>query len=412
MTEIFIQKSLMREKLRKRDESLDMLESTHKRRGFRLSAVIRFMDEKAIDNYTPEVGLAFLEEYSTRPKATNYGIGLMKNLISILDEICKGEVASTRKSRVSHSLYGKLAPVAEDYLLYLKTELRLSEMTINRYRYYLSHFTQKMSMQGLSWNELTFNHIVEFLSSVQNTNAQIYACVKNVIHYAFTRGCMSKDLSMYLKSVKPHRKESLPSCYDPGDVIRVENAIDRRSNIGKRDYAMVLLASRLGLRASDIRMLEFKDIDWDNNEIRIVQYKTKRHLTLPLLADVGDAIIDYVKNARPTCRQKKIFLTCSHPYKPCESATVSTIVKRYFIESGVDHKGKHTGAHALRHSLATAMLGNGTTLPVISGVLGHETSESTMYYLGVDVHSLLKCSLDVPLVDESFYTQKGGMLYE
>jgi integrase len=223
---------------------------------------------------------------------------------------------------------------------------------------------------------------------------------------------MSKDLSIYLKSVKPHRKEALPSCYDPEDVIRVENAIDRRSNIGKRDYAMVLLASRLGLRSSDIRMLEFKDIDWDNSEIKIVQYKTKRHLTLPLLADVGDAIIDYVKNSRPTSRLKNIFLTCTHPYKPCGSATVSSIVKRYFVESGVDCKGRHTGAHALRHSLATAMLGNGTTLPVISGVLGHETSESTMYYLGVDVSSLLKCSLDVPPVDESFYMQKGGILYE
>lgn len=412
MTEIFIQKSLMREKLRKRDESLDLLESTHRRRVSGLNTVIQFMDDKSIDNYTPEVGRAFLEEYCTRPKVTAYGFGLMKNLISILDEICKGGVAGIRRSQVCHSLYGKLAPIAEDYLLYLKTELRLSEMTIKRYRYYLSHFTQKMSMQSLSWNELTFNHIVEFLSSVKNTNAQVYACVKNVIHYAFTRGCMSQDLSMYLKSVKPHRKESLPSCYDPEDVLRVENAIDRRSNIGKRDYAMVLLASRLGLRSSDIRMLEFKDIDWDNNEIKIVQYKTKRHITLPLLADVGDAIIDYVKYARPTCSQKKVFLTFSHPYKPCESSTVSTIVKRYFIESGVDHKGKHTGAHALRHSLATAMLGNGTTLPVISGVLGHETSESTMYYLGVDVSSLLKCALDVPPVDESFYRQKGGILYE
>ena len=412
MTEIFIQKSLMREKLRKRDESLDLLESTHKRRGFRLNTVIRFMDEKSIDNYTPEIGQAFLEEYCTRPKATNYGIGLMKNLISILDEICNGEAASTRRSRAYYPLYGKMAPVIEEYLLYMKSELRLSEKTINRYRYYLSHFSQKMSMLGLSWDELTYSHVVDFLSSVQNTNAQTYACIKNAIHYAFTRGCMSKDLSIYLKSVKPHRKEALPSCYDPEDVIRVENAIDRRSNIGKRDYAMVLLASRLGLRSSDIRMLEFKDIDWDNSDIKIVQYKTKRHLTLPLLADVGDAIIDYVKNSRPTSRLKNIFLTCTHPYKPCESATVSSIVKRYFVESGVDCKGRHTGAHALRHSLATAMLGNGTTLPVISGVLGHETSESTMYYLGVDVSSLLKCSLDVPPVDESFYMQKGGILYE
>lgn len=80
--------------------------------------------------------------------------------------------------------------------------------------------------------------------------------------------------------------------------------------------------------------------------------------------------------------------------------------------SGVDCKGRHAGPHALRHSLATSMLGEGTSLPVVSSVLGHASSESTMYYLGVDVPSLLKCSLQVPPVAEGFYTQKGGILYE
>ena len=412
MTKIFIQRSLMKEKLQKRDESLGLVASTQNRRNRCLNKLINFMDDKAVEDYSPEVGQSFLEEYRFKPESTPYGVGIMKNLVSTLDEICKGDIASTHHKRIVHTLFGKTASIAEDYLLFLEKDLRLSMSTINHYRYILSHFTQKMSMQDLAWNEISFNHVVDFLSSIQNTDAQVYACVKNVIHFAFNRGCMDKDLSLYLKSVKPHRKEALPSCYAPEEVMRVEKAVDRRTNIGKRDYAVILLASRLGLRSSDIRMLEFKNIDWDLNEIRIMQYKTKRSLSLPLLSDVGDAIIDYIKNARPQCNRKNIFLTCSHPYKPCEAATISTIVKRYFIESGVDHKGKHTGPHALRHSLATTMLGNGTTLPVISGVLGHATSESTMYYLGVDVLSLLRCSLDVPPVHESFYTQKGGILYE
>jgi integrase len=193
--------------------------------------------------------------------------------------------------------------------------------------------------------------------------------------------------------------------------MKIEGVIDRTGGKGKRDYAMILLASRLGLRASDITRLQFASLNWDINVIILKQHKTKREIILPLLSDIGDAIIDYIKNGRPDNDSKNLFLSLIQPYRPIRVSTLCTIVTNYIYAAGVSPKGRHHGTHSLRHSLATNLLENGTALPVISEVLGHGSTGSTMYYLGVNIKSLLECSQNVPDVPEDFYSQKGGMLY-
>lgn len=407
-----IPKSLLRDELRKWDESLDFLESTIKKRASMASYLIKYMDSRNLEQYSPEIGKEFLENKLSGMEVPNY---LRKNLtclISILDSICGDVQPSIQKKQVHHKMYGSMANAAEDFIINLKNTKRPSDYTIYRYRYFTSLFTQKMSILNLTWSTLEDRHVMDFMSSRKNGTSQMYACIRGLLGFVYSRGYTKKDLSINLQRPKVHQSEKLPSCYTAEEIAAIENAVDRRSDIGKRDYAIILLASRLGLRSSDIRLLQFKDLDWDNNEIKITQYKTGKKITLPLLSEVGDAIIDYVRNSRPNCSSKSVFLTCSRPHRPLGEHAIPVLVDRYFSRSGVDCNGKHSGSHALRHSLATIMLGEGTPLPVISDVLGHVSSESTMYYLGVDVNSLLKCSLDVPLVDESFYTQKGGILYE
>jgi integrase len=236
--------------------------------------------------------------------------------------------------------------------------------------------------------------------------------LRRFLSYLYTNEHIKEDFSQLFAGIKPHRKEKLPSSYDINEVSKIEKAVERASAVGKRDYAMILLASRLGLRSSDIRGLKFSNLDWDNNLIRMQQYKTKRYITLPLLSDVGEALINYITNGRPSSSLKNVFVTSSHPYRELQPAAFSSVVSRYIYSSGIEYKGKHTGPHALRHSLATLLLKEGTGLPVISETLGHASTESTMYYLGVDTNGLLECSLEVPIVDESFYLQKGGLLYE
>lgn len=179
--------------------------------------------------------------------------------------------------------------------------------------------------------------------------------------------------------------------------------IDRESATGKRDFAMILATARLGLRISDLRHLELADLDWRAKQITIVQHKTGRPLSLPLLDDVGWAIIDYVRGGRPETDCRKVFVKHRHPFDAfgCGSSIASRLPRhaaRVGIEFGPDEV---CGMHSLRGALAVAMIGNGAPMPVVSAVLGHASSDTTQaYYLRFDTERLRRCALDVEDVTE------------
>jgi integrase len=173
------------------------------------------------------------------------------------------------------------------------------------------------------------------------------------------------------------------------------------------------MAARLGLRASDISKLKFENLHWNTSTIEIAQFKTGKELVLPLLPDVGNAIIDYLKYGRPKSAEPYVLLMERPPYGHFTTSNVVThVVQRAFINAGIDIKGRRFGPHSLRHSLGFRMLEQSTVLPVISEVLGHESTKSTRYYLRIDLKSMRQCMLDVPPVPTGFYEQKGGVFYE
>lgn len=133
---------------------------------------------------------------------------------------------------------------------------------------------------------------------------------------------------------------------------------------------------------------------------------------LPLLTDVGDAVINYLKYGRPVSSLQQVFLSACAPYRSINRLVINGAVSRTIIASGVDITGRKFGPHAMRHTLASQLLRNGTSLPVISETLGHSDTQVTMNYLRIDINNLMRCTLDVPLVSTSFYEQKGGIFYE
>jgi integrase len=219
------------------------------------------------------------------------------------------------------------------------------------------------------------------------------------------------ELSSIQKCSKLSKKERIPSFYTAAEVNIVENSVNRSSGVGKRNYAMLLLASRLGLRASDIANLQFSNIDWDNNVLTLVMHKTGKVIELPLLADVGNAIIDYLQHGRPQTVSQNVFLSCKAPYVPATKSMVCSAINNIICKSGIDVSAKHHGPHSLRHSLASVMLEKGTTLPVISESLGHRSTETTLTYLKIDIKSLIECAIPVPPVPDAFYKQRGGAFY-
>src|SRR5947207_442519 len=164
-----------------------------------------------------------------------------------------------------------------------------------------------------------------------------------------------------------------------GEIGGLLAVIDRESAIGKRDYAMSLMTARLGLRISDLRQLELGDLDWRAKTITIVQHKTGRPLTLPLLDDVGWAIIDYVRHGRPETACAKVFIKHRYPFDAfgC-SSSVACRLPRYAARAGIEFPpGQVCGMHSLRVALAVAMIGNGAPMPVVSAVLGRGSGRPT-----------------------------------
>ena len=208
----------------------------------------------------------------------------------------------------------------------------------------------------------------------------------------------------------PHRHlrhESEPHLWTAEEIQRLLAVIDRRSAVGKRDYAMILLTARLGLRISDLRQLGLGDLDWRAKTLTVIQRKTGRPLSLPLLDDVGWAVIDYVRHGRPATGCAKVFVKHSHPFDAFgSSSSVACRLSRYAARARIEFPpGQARGMHSLRGALAVAMIGNGAPVPVISAVLGHASTDTTQaYYLRFDVERLRCCALDV----EDVLGQAGG----
>ncbi len=218
-------------------------------------------------------------------------------------------------------------------------------------------------------------------------------------------GLTPGSLADRLPPLKYIRHESEPYLWRADEIRSVLGAIDRESATGKRDYAMILATARLGLRISDLRQLGLGDLDWRAKTITMVQHKTGRPLSLPLLDDVGWAVIDYVRYGRPETACPKVFVKHCYPFDEFGSASsIACRLSRHAARAGIEFPpGKVCGMHSLRGALAVAMIGNGTPIPVVSAVLGHASSDTTQaYYLRFDVERLRCCALDVEdIIDQA-----------
>ena len=220
--------------------------------------------------------------------------------------------------------------------------------------------------------------------------------LRRFLDYAYENNYCNESLSDCIPHVKNLRQQKLPLIFTAEEIKKLLSSVDRNNPIGKRDYAILLLAARTGLRTSDIRNLEYQNIDWDQKLINIVQVKTQKALSLPLLEDVGWAIIDYLKNGRPETTCKKIFVQHSLPYG--ELTSLHNIVPRQMRKAGIKTPvEKRIGMHSFRHSLATKMLEQDVPLPIVSQTLGHADITSTEVYLRISIKQLAKCGLEVEL---------------
>lgn len=216
------------------------------------------------------------------------------------------------------------------------------------------------------------------------------------LRYLYLNEFTKEDLSLFIpKSNVLLKRKHIPTTWTREDIEKILACIDLASPVGKRDYAIILLVARLGIRVSDVIRLEFDNIKWEKNCIQLSQYKTNELLVLPLFEDVGQAIIDYVKNGRPASDLKLVFITHKPPFqKFSDNNHLYGMFNKYLYKAGIEvTPEKNHGMHTLRHSLANELLRKEIPLPVISEILGHKSLETTMQYLRADTEQLRCCTL-------------------
>lgn len=375
----------------------------------------RFMESNGIKFFDSGVGKKFLltqfgkQDYSSLTKIEKDLISAVNVLIEFYET---GNVLSKKEQVLFEGDTGKLM---EAYLSHAASQ-RLKASTLYEKSRHLYRFQKYMETSAIpSLRAVTNIHILTFLMNVNRRFSTLQhhtiQTLRGFFSYLYKEEHITVDLASHIPKDKFCKQPKLPSVYTEKEISDMLASIDRSTKKGKRNYAIVLLAARLGLRSSDIGGIKFREIDWDNCVISLNQFKTGKRLELPLLPEIGEAIIDYLKYGRPKSALQQVFLLARSPFTAIVSNAIGGIVRSSYLSAGIDIRNRKAGTHSLRHSLAGILLAKGTTLPVITEVLGHQNSASTRYYLRIDLASMRSCALEVPRVSDTFYNQKGGYFY-
>jgi site-specific recombinase XerD len=259
----------------------------------------------------------------------------------------------------------------------------------------------------LSLNDVSVIDVIDFIK-IYKDNAPKYIttiiyALRKFFSFLYFEKYIDEDIHSKLPRVRIMRNAFIPYTWRVEDVKKLLDVIDRADPKGKRDYAIILLVVRLGLRVSDIRGLCFKSLDWNNKMISLIMQKSQRPLKLPLLDDVGWAIIDYLRNGRPDSSSERVFIRHRAPYDSVgENESFYRELHRYMVAANIDAPlDVHCGLHSLRSTLASVMLEQATPLNIISNTLGHKSTNTTSIYLKIDLKGLRKCALDPEEVFQS-----------
>lgn len=281
-----------------------------------------------------------------------------------------------------------LAEFMDKYEAHLREERGLTPATVVNYvpfahRFLFEHFGEgRLHLRDLGSSEIS-SFILRHAGSMSPGRAKLMVtALRSLFRFLFLRGDVEIDMASSVPTVADWRLSTVPKYLHPEEVERLLDACDRGTPPGRRDYAILLLLARLGLRANEVVTLELDDIDWRAGEILVLGKGLVRD-RLPLVPDVGEVLAEYVCRDRPRVSTRRLFIRAMAPLRGFAGpSSVSVLVARALKRAGL--QPPITGAHLLRHSLATTMLRRGASMTEVGEVLRHRTTNSTEVYAKVD----------------------------
>jgi len=292
------------------------------------------------------------------------------------------------------------ARVIDEFRRYLSQERGLSQSTLHNYVPVIEQFlSERFHNRAPNFGLLRASDVTKFVVRHAHRlspgrSKLMVTALRSFFRYLRHHGAMSTDLTGSVPTVPNWSLSTLPKFLPADDVERILEGCDRKTSVGRRNYAILLLLARLGVRAGEVVGLSLDDIDWSTAQIAI-RGKGGKSAHLPLAADVGEAVAAYLRHDRPRSATRRVFIRHRAPLVGfANSSTISSIVRRALKHAGVE--SAHTGAHVLRHSLATSLLRQGGSLDEIGELLRHQSPNTTAIYAKVDVTALHTLALPWP----------------
>lgn len=365
------------------------------------------MNEYGDTEYEMERGLKYLEKQYNLVSKYNDGtlsqqrVQLLR-VVHMLEDYSLHRVLTRRyyASKNPLTLDERFEPLFNEYADFLDSS-ELSVSTVNHYKrmsvVFMDYLTQRKISSADQVTMDICNSYLKTLAGYSFKTVEQNVCgVRHFLRFLHLSEKISADYAEKIHMPSISKSARIPSAWQAEELKAMLAAIDRNSPTGKRDYAMIVLACVLGLRIGDIKNLRFKNFNWEEKKLSIIQHKTHKPLNLPLPAAVGWAVIDYIKNGRPHYYESDvIFLKHMPPFDPIgDENHMQQQIIRYMRKAGIDQRRKkHSGFHSLRHSAGSMLLEMETPLPVITDILGHSDADVTAVYLKTDLQKLAECVL-------------------
>ncbi|MDH2916864.1 MAG: site-specific integrase [Gallionella sp.] len=343
---------------------------------------------------TPECLQGYLKYRSKHGHHRSTDAATLQRLSNLL--LAEGAIAPSMRSEPTPA-----QRLEEEFRHYLELERGLATATVHLYLPFVSRFLAECFTDGrLRLDSLCATDVVRF---VQREAARLNhpkraklmtTALRAFLQYARYRDLIGTDLRLSVPTVASWTMASLPRALSSEDVQHLLNHCDRQTAIGCRNWAILLLLARLGLRAGEVVGLTLDDIDWERGELRI-RANGKGVDLLPIPQDVGAALADYLRRLRPAFSCRQVFVRMRAPYRGfASSVAICSIVRRALDHAGLNPA--HKGAHLLRHSVATHMLRQGASLAEIGALLRHHSPQTTMIYAKVDLDLLRPLAMPWP----------------
>lgn len=351
--------------------------------------IYSLMKKLGIETYTPEIGRQFLDSVNVCRSTFSAYTCAVRRLNDYIDDI---------PYRCHHG--SQLEKVPEDLSNILNEYLNECSNTGNKSPTILAkkktcvRFLNCIKQIGCNdIGDLNAGKISQALLIYDNKDN--YARIRQFLRYLYDSGLIKTDFS----GIVPHykRRSVLPTTYTPSEIKKVENAIDTATDTGKRDRAIILLATRMGLRSGDIAKLKWSEVDLNSGYIHLRQEKTGIPLSLQMPEAVMAAITTFLESAKSSGRcDEYVFHGMSAPYGRITTSIIRHATDRYFHKAGIDTSRKKHGPHTFRSSLASSMVNDGVSYETVRRILGHSDLNVIKHYAKVDIENLRLCALDPP----------------